>query len=382
MSGGDGNDTAYGGGGGDLMDGGAGDDYMGGGTGNDLMFGDTGVRSFDPYAEKITNYTFNEGLQGPLAWLGLLDHIGIDDNYLNSFRQSESGNDTMWGNSGRDMIFGGWGNDLIGGGYGSDLLVGNRDNDTIYGYAGNDVVLGGDEDDQLFGGDGDDVIDGDETPICCGNDLYDIDPDAVAPGNLQPPHLLVDYLDGIEWVSNDDNHNGNDEIYGGKGNDSIFGREGADTIWGGEGDDGMYGGDDNDTDIFGFVKGHGNDTIGDFDAGEWSEGGNRDWENGEDLIDLSTANFEGEFQDAVDDGAIVFNYFLPGVPSAGGTVTIDTTMLGLEDGGTITIYFEDDVDFMAFGAQNIALNGDQWVDITSNFQNMEAVSAPAPVGVA
>ncbi|WBU53853.1 calcium-binding protein [Paracoccus sp. SCSIO 75233] len=380
VSGGDGNDTAYGGGGGDLMDGGAGSDYMGGGTGNDLMFGESGVRSFDPYAEKISQYTGNTGTQGPLAsWLGLLDHVGIDDNYLNSFRQEESGNDTMWGNSGRDMIFGGWGDDLIGGGYGSDLLVGNRDNDTIYGYQGKDVVLGGDEDDLLFGGAGNDVIDGDETPRK--GKLYNIDDKNVAPGNTEAPHLLVDYLDGLQWVSNDDNHNGDDEIYGGDGDDWIHGRAGADTIWGGTGNDTLRPGDDNETDTLGFIKGHGNDTIIGFDAGEWSEGGNRDWESREDLIDLSTANYGGEFQDAVDEGAIKFIYNVPGYAAAGGYVVIDTEKLGLEKDDDksgandefITVYFESNQDFAAFNADNIALNGEQWVNITSGWQSLESL---------
>lgn len=357
--GGDGNDVAYGGGGGDLMNGGAGSDLMGGGTGNDLMFGESGVASFDPYSLNWTHYT---GTQSPLAALfGLLGHTGIDDNYLNSFPQSASGNDTMWGGSGRDMIFGGWGEDVIGGGVGEDLLVGNRDNDTLFGGSGNDVVLGGDEDDVMYGGAGNDILDGDQTPM---NDaLYE--PLNGAPAH-EWPHRQVDYLDGeTEWVSNDDNHNGNDLIFGGSGDDWIHGREGADTLWGGTGNDTIRPGNDNDTDIIGFISGHGNDTIIGFDAGEWPEGGNPAWENGEDVIDLRAANYDGEFEDAVDDGAIVFD-------DATETVTINTGMLGLEVGGTILIRFEDTDDYESFGANNIALNGEDWVDMTASFQGLEA----------
>lgn len=358
--GGDGNDTAYGGGGGDLMDGGAGHDLMGGGTGNDLMFGDSGVRSFDLYSNEITHYG---DIGSPLQWLGLLDHVGIDDNYLNSFPQAASGNDTMWGGSGRDMMFGGWGEDVVGGGYGSDLVVGNRGNDTLFGAEGADVVLGGDEDDVMYGGAGNDILDGDETPR--NGDLYNVESNA--PGNSDAPHLLIDYLDEIEWVSNNDNHNGNDLIFGGEGNDWIHGRAGADTLWGGAGNDTIRPGNDNDTDIIGFESGHGNDTIIGFDAGEWPEGGNDDWENGEDIINLSAANYDGEFQDALDDGAIVFD-------DINETVTINTTLLGLEDGGTILIRFENDAagvsDYESFGANNIVLNGEDWVDMTASFQNL------------
>lgn len=355
--GGDGNDVAYGGGGGDLMNGGAGHDMMGGGTGNDLMFGDTGVSSFDLYSYDWTHY---DGSISPLAmFTQLLGHVGIDDNYLNSFRQSESGNDTMWGGSGRDMMFGGWGEDVVGGGFGEDLVVGNRGNDTLFGAEGNDVVLGGDEDDVMYGGAGDDILDGDETPM--NGNLYD----ALngAPAHV-PPHEQIDYLDGeTEWVSNDDNHNGNDLIFGGEGNDWIHGREGADTLWGGTGNDTIRPGNDNDTDIIGFISGHGVDRVIGFDAGEWPEGGNDAWENGEDIIDLSAAEFDGEFEDAVDLGAITFDV---------GTqqVTIDTGMLGLEVGGTIVISFEDPSDYQAFGANNILLNGEDWVDMTASFQNL------------
>ncbi|WBU62378.1 calcium-binding protein [Paracoccus albus] len=373
--GGDGNDHAYGGGGGDLMDGGAGSDMMGGGTGNDLMFGESGVGSLDLYSDQISHYG---EIGGPLEWLPLLDHVGIDDNYLNSFPQAASGNDTMWGGSGRDMMFGGWGEDVIGGGYGSDLVVGNRDNDTLFGAEGNDVVLGGDEDDVMYGGAGNDILDGDETPL---SDNIPSQEDLYQPGNGAPghvwPHAQSDYLDDIEWVTNEDNHNGNDLIFGGDGDDWIHGREGADTLWGGTGDDLIYTGsdEDNDTDVIGFIKDHGNDTVRQFDAGEWPEGGNADWENGEDIIDLSAANYDGEFEDAVDDGAIVFD---PTGDGGNGTVTIYTSLLGLANNSkdptanTILITFEDVSDYEAFGANNILLNGEDWVDMTASFQNLEA----------
>jgi Ca2+-binding RTX toxin-like protein len=134
---------------------------MGGGTGNDLMFG-------DPASEASTSIRVTGPITAPPPTCGICwprNDLGIDDNYLNSFSQSASGNDTMWGGSGRDMMFGGWGNDVMGGGFGDDLVVGNRGDDVIFGgKSGNDVLLGGDENDTIFGGNGNDIIDADETP--------------------------------------------------------------------------------------------------------------------------------------------------------------------------------------------------------------------------
>ena len=344
--GGDGNDTMYGGGGGDLMDGGAGGDLMGGGTGNDLMFGESGVRSWDPYSLDLTHFTETAN---PLAqWLPVMSALGIDGNYLNSFPQAASGNDTMWGGTGRDMMFGGWGNDIVGGGVGMDLIVGDRGNDTLYAAEGNDVALGGDEDDVIYGGAGNDIIDGDLFPM--GEDLGI-------------------YSDGpIKWVDNGRVQGGDDLIYGGGGEDWIHGRAGNDTIWGGAGDDEMWAGNDNDTDVFGFIAGHGDDVIRQFNTAEWPEGGNHDWSEGEDVLDLQAANYNGEFQDAVDDGIIVKDL-------AANTVVINTGLLGLGTGNTITINFLDDGDAAKFGAGNIALNHDDWVDITSSWQPTEGVGA-------
>ena len=57
---------------------------------------------------------------------------------------------------------------------------------------------------------------------------------------------------------------GNDLIEAGGGNDTIGGGAGFDTIIGGTGNDLMFG--DFNADTFVFADGHGQDTIGDFDA--------------------------------------------------------------------------------------------------------------------
>lgn len=406
VAGGNGEDEIYGGGGGDLMDGGAGDDLMGGGTGNDLMFGDSGVRSLDSYSLLAAHY---QETTNPFALLSLLltggeipgEEWGIDDNYLNSFRQTDAGDDTMWGGTGRDAMFGGWGDDVAGGGTGNDLVVGNRGDDTLYGASGNDALLGGDEDDVIYGGAGNDVIDGDITPYIgqyTESDGHNPDPHAADPKHFHPEYVEGedveedadqgtggndrgtnnhvagnDFLNGTEWVSNSSNHNGNDLLFGGAGDDLILGREGADTIWGGTGDDLLKGGRDddgqldNDTDVFGFIGGHGDDTVTEFNTAEWPEGGNDAWEDGEDVIYLKDGSYDGEFRDAVDAGHIV-------IDEDAHTVWIDTGAFGLGAGNSILIVFDTEEETAAFGAGNIVLDdAPEWVDITSSYQFTEGL---------
>ena len=57
---------------------------------------------------------------------------------------------------------------------------------------------------------------------------------------------------------------GDDNVDAGAGNDMISGNAGFDILDGGAGDDLIYG--DFNADIFVFSGGHGNDTVGDFDA--------------------------------------------------------------------------------------------------------------------
>ena len=149
------------------------------------------------------------------------------------------------------------------------------------------------------------------------------------------------------------------------GNDFLEGRAGADTIWGGAGNDTIRPGNDNDTDVMGFVADHGDDIIRGFDAGEWPEGGNDAWENGEDVIYLEGGSYGGEFLDAVADQTIVFN-------DDESTVTINSAGFGLGS-GTITIHFETEDDYQSFGAGNIAFSDQDntapnWVDFAANWQ--------------
>ena len=99
-------------------------------------------------------------------------------------------------------------------------LLGSTGDDVLAGYAKNDTLRGGAGDDILNGRGGSDTING-----------------------------------GI----------GNDRLNGAAGNDRLFGGAGDDVLVGGKGKDILIGGAGADT--FYFAKGHGRDTIQDFEAG-------------------------------------------------------------------------------------------------------------------
>lgn len=141
-----------------------------------------------------------------------------------------SGNDVLLGEDGDDRLEGGRGNDQLWGGRGHDTLLGGDHNDILAGQAGNDLLKGGRGGDKLSGGGGHDTLVG-------GN------------GN--------DRLIG---------GGGSDSLIGGSGNDTLSGGNGRDTLIGHKGNDLLIGGGRADT--FVFHKGHGNDTIADFTAGQ------------------------------------------------------------------------------------------------------------------
>lgn len=75
-----------------------------------------------------------------------------------------------------------------------------------------------------------------------------------------------DYISGGAGHDNLQGRGGNDKLYGESGNDKLYGGNGRDSLWGGKGSDTLYGGAEKDTFIY--TLGDGNDTIGDFEAGE------------------------------------------------------------------------------------------------------------------
>ncbi|MGB0507350.1 MAG: calcium-binding protein [Pikeienuella sp.] len=206
-----------------------------------VFTGSDGVDVFDP----------NGGLI-PLAASGDIFGHGGDD-YLTGQR----GGATIYGGTGDDQISTSGGTNSAFGGSGNDLInfTGRSAAQKGFGGKGRDQINGGDGDDFLRGGAGRDRINGDD-----GNDN-------IAGGGGR------DFLNGgagddrIAGGSGKDRligNAGNDTLSGGDGRDILHGGQGADTLIGGAGDDRLSGGAKADT--FVFRKGHGNDTITDFNT--------------------------------------------------------------------------------------------------------------------
>ncbi len=116
-----------------------------------------------------------------------------------------------------ENAFGGSGADVINGNWLANVLKGGRGDDLIRARGGNDLVQGEAGNDRLNGQYGDDVIEG---------------------------------------------GTGNDLLYGDKGQDTLDGGSGNDTLIGAAGDDLLTGAEG--WDRFLFSKGHGSDTVADF----------------------------------------------------------------------------------------------------------------------
>ena len=228
INGGDGNDTISGDTFADSLNGGGGDDVILGGDGFDQIMGGDGNDSVwaGDAPDRIYGGDGND-------WLSAGSNVGLSVDGV----FGQGGNDTLFGNAGFDLLNGGDGDDLLDGGHQSDNLYGEDGNDTLLGSFGFDRLFGGRGDDQIFGGDAGDGIFGQE-----GNDT----------------------LWGGEGGDRFFGGTGNDTADGGTGNDTIYADAGFDTVIGGEGDDELYGGFN--ADEFVFSDGHGNDTIGEFDA--------------------------------------------------------------------------------------------------------------------
>ena len=160
---------------------------------------------------------------GPTA--GLDDLTGTDGS---DTIDGLGGNDTINGLGGDDRLFGGAGDDTLNGGADDDRLFGQIGNDQLFGEGGNDLLIGDQGFDFIRGGDGDDRIEGGDQADNLGGD------------------------------------NGNDTILGGQGVDVLFGGLGNDRLDGGADNDRLFGQFGADTFIF--ADGHGQDTIGDFNA--------------------------------------------------------------------------------------------------------------------
>jgi Ca2+-binding RTX toxin-like protein len=213
------------------------DDVIIGEEGNDIILGNDG----------------NDEIEGS---------YGLDVIYGGSGNDNIDGgmeDDTIWGQSGNDIIKGSYGNDSLFGGSGNDNIYGNTENDYLDGGSGNDYLDGGAGDDKLFGQTGDDIINGglNEDIIYggSGNDtlIGDTGEDKIYGGegnDIIRAGSEDDYI-----ISDEDDSEGNDTIYGQEGDDYIKSGAGDDTIDGGEGNDRIIGGKGSDTYIFGISSG-------------------------------------------------------------------------------------------------------------------------------
>ncbi|MEM7063420.1 MAG: hypothetical protein AAF572_09680 [Cyanobacteria bacterium P01_B01_bin.77] len=127
-------------------------------------------------------------------------------------------------------------------------------NNNLIGSVLGETIAGGEGDDAIFGADGDDILRGDNNS----------------------KNTQVGTIGGDDFI---DGGAGDDRIGGKSGNDILLGNEGNDQLWGDDGDDILHGGLGNDTltgddfsggqgsDTFVLIKGHGTDTITDFEIG-------------------------------------------------------------------------------------------------------------------
>lgn len=171
-------------------------------------------------------------------------HLDMLPYYGNGIILGHGGNDTLTGTAGSDFIGGGTGDDVIYDNYGSNRLRGGAGNDTItvgdgsngstlHGGAGADTLISGAGSDTLIGG------------------------------------------------------SGFDTLIGGRGQDTLSGNRGRDVLQGGEGDDRLDGGRGQDT----LTGGAGADVFI-FDAIEKGRDVITDFEDGQDLIQISGLGYE------------------------------------------------------------------------------------------
>jgi Ca2+-binding RTX toxin-like protein len=210
----------------------------------------------------------------------------IHGTYAADVMVAGAGNDTIYGKEGQDIITGGLGDDVIDGGDQTDTFIYDigDGNDRIFDYG-----AGGAIDTLEFGAgitlsmlrfdvsatDSDDVVitfDGQSGSIVLDekakSDDYGPNRIRFADASLMSEaQLLAAFVAGQQSGSGETIHGTylGDTIEGGGGNDNIYGKAGGDRISGGAGDDVIDGGDQ--TDIFVYALGDGNDRIFDYGTG-------------------------------------------------------------------------------------------------------------------
>jgi Ca2+-binding RTX toxin-like protein len=194
----------------------------------------------------------------------------------NDVIRSMGGNDTVHGLAGDDAIDGGTGNDVLYGDAGNDALLGGAGTDRLDGGVGNDVLVvtgTGDATDVLVGGTGTDtvLVAGTGSVTLAGFNAATASIEAwsgngaAVLGTTAANTFDFSGLTSMSGILYVDGSSGDDALIGSRFADDLRGGAGIDGFISGAGDDRLTGGSGND--LFGFVKGHGHDTITDFAAG-------------------------------------------------------------------------------------------------------------------
>ena len=262
----------------DILNGDDKDNTLNGGLGDDMLNGGLGVDTADysDAASGIRVFLADTNGQNTLG-AGRDTHIGIENLIGSAFDDAlygDGGDNVLEGGDGNDRIVAGGGGDTLRGGAGNDILKGRAGDDMLFGDAGDDIMFadggvdtldGGADNDFLYGGSSNDILDGGT-----GDDRLR--------GNLNN-----DTLNGGEGFDLLFGGGQNDTLNGDEGDDNLRGENGNDILDGGAGDDvlfgnGLVGGTSGDADIFVFKTGNEIDRI-------------RDWEDGSDMIDLTSYGF-------------------------------------------------------------------------------------------
>ncbi|MEM1371773.1 MAG: M10 family metallopeptidase C-terminal domain-containing protein [Pseudomonadota bacterium] len=227
LSAGDGDDVLSGGSGNDILVDGAGSDSYDGGTGIDAVYFDTVLAtvefSQDSGVVQVSHSGDVDTIQNVETLLFNDAIIDIADTEAFARIDYSSGSQRLDGSTTNDVLLGGEMADVIKGQHGDDQIFGADGADTLHGGKGADMLTGAAGHDRLYGNKGDDTL------------------------------------------------------FGGEGNDKLSGGAGDDQLSGGAGRDKLTGVDGADIFIFSDADVTG-DNLGDLI---------RDFEQGEDVIDLS-----------------------------------------------------------------------------------------------